>query len=194
MFHKKPKLKRPIGLPEYEFEEYKSKEFLRMWRYPWGLWLMSSICFLSGCFLLASFTILEILDPTQIDLLQFLILSGFFFFSALFSVFAKIEVISFDKEEKMITWSKWVLCYNMKSSTFPIDELSDINLILKGREEKYSDTLYYKIMLIRKYNEPIEILETKNRKSAIDKALKIRAFFNIKGKIPLRDESEKKID
>lgn len=190
MFNKRLK-KKNVGLPEYEFEEYRTKEFFRLWRYPWGLWVMSSICFVSGAFLLACYSVLEILDPTQIDLTQFFILCGLFFFSALFFVFAKIEVVSFDKEEKTVVKSKWVLCYNQKTLSFAIDEIADINLVLGGTEQKYSSTLYYKIMLVRKHSKPVKIIETKNRKSAIDKALRLRAFFGIKGKIPLRDESEK---
>ena len=62
--------------------------------------------------------------------------------------------------------------------------------MLSGIEAKYSSTLYYKISIITRKNKPISVLETKNMKSVINKALKIRAFFNMKGKIPLNDISK----
>lgn len=194
MFKKKLREQRPGGLSEYEFEEYKNKEFLRMWRYPWGLWFMSFICFLAGAFLVASLTVLEILDINETELWQYLVIIGFFTASIILFLFAKIEIVSFDKEEKTLSKSKWILCYNFKSFVININEVSDINLILSGREEKYSNTLYYKVLILRRMGKPIKVLETKSRAKAIDKTLKIRAFFNMKGKIPLRDESIKKID
>jgi hypothetical protein len=194
MFQKRLKPKKPAGLPDHEFEEYKNKDFLRMWRMPWGLWFMSLICFLAGSFLVASLTFLEILDINETELWQYLVILAFFSASAALFVFGRIETVSFDKDEKIMIRSTWVLCYNWKSCSLKLDDIVDINLVLSGTEEKYSNTLYYKILILSKFNKPVKILETKSRAKAIEKALKIRAFFNIKGKIPLRDESIKKIN
>ncbi|OMJ90112.1 hypothetical protein SteCoe_7600 [Stentor coeruleus] len=189
MFGRRLKEKRPAGLSNEEFEEYRNKDQMRMWRLPWGLWIMSFICFLAGSFLIASMTIFEILDPFEGDLWQYLIIISFYTFSGLFFIFASIEVITFDKEEKKIFKSKWILCYKWKSKIANISDVSDVTLTLKGKNDKYSNTQYYKINVILRSAKPIGALETKNRKKVIDKALKIRAFFGIKGKIPLHDYS-----
>lgn len=180
---------KPSGLSIEEYEEYKNMECLRMWRFPWGLWVMSFICFLAGAFLVASLTVLEIIDNFDGGLWQYSIIFAFFFFSCLFFLYAKIEIVSFDKESKNMYKNKWILCFNWKRKIIPLADIKDVNLVLCGSNQKYSSTLYYKISILTRNTKPIKVLETKNRKKVIEKALKVRAFFDIKGKIPLSDMS-----
>ena len=181
--------KKPIGLGDEEFEIYKNMQFLRMWRYPWGLWIMSSICFLSASFLIASMTFLEFIDTSEAGLLQYLSVFAFLTLSCIFFLAAKIEIVSFDKETQQMFKNKWILWFNWKRKIIPFSSIVDISLTLSGRNQKYSDTLYYKISVVTKHTKPISILETKHRGTVIFKALKVRAFFNMKGKILLSDIS-----
>ena len=107
----------------------------------------------------------------------------------MFFCYANIEIVKFDKESKKFTVTKWVLCYNWKIKNIDLEDVVDINLVLSGANQKFSSTLYYKIKIITRNAKPVGVLETKDRKKVIDKALKIRAFFNMKGKIVLEDLS-----
>ena len=150
---------------------------------------MSFICFLGGSFLVACMTVLEIIDGFNGNLWQYFIIASFFFLSGVFFCYANIEIVKFDKESKKFTVTKWVLCYNWKIKNIDLEDGVDINLVLSGANQKFSSTLYYKIKIITRNAKPVGVLETKDRKKVIDKALKIRAFFNMKGKIVLEDLS-----
>ena len=184
------KTQEPAGLSDEEYETYRDMECLRMWRFPWGLWIMSFICFIAGSFLVASLTVLELIDGFDGSIWQYCVILFFFFFAGLFFINAKIEILTFDKETKYMYKTKRIVCFKWKEIAFPLDDILDINIMLSGIEAKYSSTLYYKISIITRKNKPISVLETKNMKSVINKALKIRAFFNMKGKIPLNDISK----
>jgi hypothetical protein len=183
------KFKKTIELTEEEYEDYANMEYLRMWRFPWESWIMSLICFLTGIFLVACLTVLEIIDEFKGNFWEYCIVISLFLLSGMFFFYARVETVTFDKESKKICKTKWILCYKWKFVSLNMKDLIDVNLILSGTEQKYSSTLYYKITLISRSRKPISILETKNRKKIIQKALKIRAFFNMKGKIPLKDIS-----
>lgn len=169
---------------------YDSESELKMIRLPWSLWALSLVSIFCASFLLANLLGAKIFKAYDDRLWwQFFVIVILYVFGLIIFLFGKVEIVLFDKANKIFQESKWILCYKWKGFRTELDDVVNIALQKEGMKNDYEDSIHYKVLVSFRHTPPLRILETKNKTRALEKVKEIRDFLGIQGDIILRDVS-----
>lgn len=180
---------------EVNFEEIQvfadSDTVLNMTRLPWSIWIFSISSIIGGSLLIANLA-----NPQKIFnkfyegfWWQYFVVAIMYVVAVVFFLCGKVEIVSFNKENGLLSQNKWILCYKWRGATFPLTDVTNVTLQKEGIKNNFQDTIHYKVLISLKQALPLRILETKNKENAIEKVSQIRLFLNMSEDVQIRDMS-----